>query len=357
MARKRPRRKASLPLPHTGHVGLSPGEGAYVGRVREGEVLPVVIDYDAEGVREVKDPDLKELASCRDRRTVTWLDVDGYHDAARIQEIGEVFALHPLWVEDILNTSARPKVEELGSRLLVVMQVISREDEITGVEKVALVLGPGWVLSFQEKPGDVWNGVRQRIREAQGRIRKRRADYLLHALMDAVVDHYLVLLRDLEPDLLALEEGVGDADLPHAVAQVRAELGLVRSAVWPLRDAVALLVRSEDALIEPETVPFFRDLSDHLNQVTDAVEQARERATSAMELQLALQNQRLNETMRVLTLVSTVFMPLSFIAGVYGMNFHHMPELDLVWAYPAVLVAMGAVALTMVLYFRRRGLM
>lgn len=352
--RRRPKRPA---VPSAAHAGLAPGAGSYTGRA-DHVVQPRVLDYDAEAARELVSPDLAALAACRDRRSVTWLDLDGVHDLDTVKQIAEVFQLHPLWLEDILNVSSRPKVELLGGKLLVVMQVLTVADEALASENVALVLGPGWVLSFQEKPGDVWHGVRARIRSTGDRIRARGADYLLHALMDAVVDHYLLAVRALEPELLALEDVVGpeDPDLPVRVAGIRAELAHIRGAVGPLREAVGRL-RTEDQLIAPESLPFFRDLSDHLAQVADAVDDARERATSAMELHLALQNQRLNDAMRVLTLVSTIFMPLSFLAGIYGMNFQHMPELAQPWGYPAVLGVMGVVALVMVGWFRRRGLM
>lgn len=359
MARK-PHRRARHRLPSTAHVGTAPGEGSYAGEARADVVVPHLIDYDSASLQEVDGPDLAALVRCRDAHTVSWVDVDGAHDEGSVRTICETFGLHPLWIEDVLNPTIRPKVEHLADKVLVIMHVLSHVEGLTETERVVVVLGRGWVLSFQDRPGDVWNGVRTRIRNHLGRIRARGADYLLHALMDAVVDNYLLVVRALEPAIDALEDAVavaGAPDAPHRVAEVRAELSVVRSAAWPLREAVGVLVRNEGGLVEHDTVPFFRDIADHLEAVLDAVDQSRDRTTASIELHLALQNQRLNEAMRVLTLVSTVFMPLSFVAGVYGMNFRHMPELQLVWGYPAVLAGMAVLAVGMVIYFRRRGLM
>ncbi len=358
MARKQ-RRKIRRRAPSVAHVGKVPGEGAYVGRSSDEVVVPRLMDYDAEILRETANPDLAAIVACAQSGSVSWLDIDGSHDEQLVRAIGDAFGLHPLWIEDILNTSARPKVELLDQHLLVIMDVLTYEAGQNASERVALVLGQGWVLSFQDRPGDVWDGVRDRIRNGKGRIRKRQADYLLYALMDAVIDNYLLVVRAMEPEIDALEEMVGTADskdAPHRVASVRLELSVVRSSTGPVREALDALLRNDGGLVQIDTLPFFRDLADHLDTVLDAVDQARERSTAAIELHLALQNQALNESMRVLALVSTVFIPLSFIAGVYGMNFHHMPELAQPLGYPAVLVLMLVVAVAMLAMFKRRGL-
>jgi magnesium transporter len=214
------------------------------------------------------------------------------------------------------------------------------------------------VLSFQQRPGDVWEPVRQRIRQGLGRVRQRGADFLLHALMDAVVDAYFGVLVALDARVIEVEADALDprrADLLERVAAVKADVDLLRAAVWPQRDAVSTLIRGEGQLIEGRTLPFFRDLADHVANLVEQVDGQRDRLRSAIDLHLAMTSRQLNDVMKVLTLVSTVFMPLTFIVGVYGMNFEDMPELHWKFGYPLVMGVMVAVVVGMVAFFRRRG--
>lgn len=341
-------------------TGLPPGVPVYGGEEGETALSPrvTVIDYDEGDVVERDGPDVDWLRACAGTERVTWVDVDGMHDADLAAQVGDAFGLHPLWIEDVLNPHARPKIELLDDRLLVIVRVLSSVDGDLEEEQVALVLGPTWVLSIQERPGDAWDTVRERIRHARGRIRRMGADYLLHALLDAVVDRYFSVLQDLDPRLDVLEDeafSTADATLPRRAAVLRADVSQLRAAAWPLREGVASLLRMETPLIRSGTGPFYHDLGDHLAEIAEGIDTARERLVGVVELHLSMTSHQLNETMRVLTVVSTVFIPLSFLVGLYGMNFDHMPELHYRYGYPAVLALMVAMSGAMLVWFRRRG--
>lgn len=359
---KRSKRRKKRQIKAQSHVGMAPGVPVYVGERRDASVVVRAFTFDETTIEDIRDPDLATLTRCAAVDKVSWVDLDGVHDVDRVTQIGEIFNLHPLWLEDILNPSTRPKVEWLGDKMFVIVRLIRPAPEEEGYvsEQVAMVLGPTWVLSFQEQPGDAWEAVRDRIHAGTGRIRRRGSDYLLHALVDALVDQYFLIMQGLEPRLDELEDRVltasgAMADLPHIVSEMRSDLSMMRGAVWPLREAVMTLLRGEGSLIAENTVPFFRDLSDHLGQLSEVIGSSRERLQDALELHVALASHQMNEVMRVLTVVSTVFIPLSFLAGLYGMNFVYMPELQTPWGYPLLLAFMAAMAGLMLRYFRRKG--
>lgn len=339
--------------------GMMPGAPVYVGPDREGVIGVRLLDFGPDGFEEVDSPTTERLAACLGAATVSWIDLDGVHGAEQVQAVGTRFSLHPLWIEDILNPAGRPKVEKVGELVFVRLRMLrlTAESEVD-VETVSLILGPTWVLSFQERPGDVWNPVRERIRTGTGRIRRMGADYLLHALIDAVVDAYFAVLAHLEQKVDDVEDEAlerPDVALPTAIAELKTELATVRSAVWPVREALTLLLREREVLISSEAVPFFRDVLDHLAQISDQVDSMRDRLLSAVELSLAVSGHKLNEVMRVLTIVSTVFLPMTFLAGVWGMNFDVMPELHERWGYPLAIFTMVGSGGAMVGYFRHKG--
>lgn len=338
-------------------VGLPPGTPVYTGDVVDAPVEVTVIDYDPERVSQSRLQRVSEALAHDHTRSIAWLNMEGVHKTEEIAALGNAFGIHPLWIEDIMNPECRPKCEQIGDRLLVVLRVLRVGEEDLDMEHVAAVLGPGWVLTFQERPGDVWDGVRHRILSGGGRIRRMGADYLLHALLDSVVDHYFLALEWVEGQVDQLEERalLGEvSDLPAEVLTLRSTLVTVRQVVWPMREAALSLLRSEE-MIHPDAAPFFRDLYDHLLQVMETLDATRDRLSSVVELHLAQASQRLNEVMRVLTVVSTIFIPLTFIAGVYGMNFRWMPELEYQYAYPIVMGSMLIMAIIMFGGFRRRG--
>jgi len=289
---------------------------------------------------------------------VLWLDIDGVHDESIIAAVGRAAGIHPLTLEDIMHTGERPKMEESESALFVSLRMLRlRDDQEIEDEQVSLVLGRSWVLSFQERTGDVFDPVRERIRHGRGRVRGAGADYLLYSLIDATVDQYFVVLEAIGERVEEIYERVtGDSGRQtlDAIRRLKRELLYLRRAVWPLRDVLSELLRGESPLLSAETLPYVRDVYDHTVQILDATETYREMMGSLVDVYLSGVNQRTNEVMKVLTMIATLFIPLTFIVGIYGMNFSWMPELRWRYGYFLVLAAMAAVAAGMLTYFRRK---
>jgi magnesium transporter len=302
---------------------------------------------------------------------VTWINVDGLADPTVFARLGERLGLHPLALEDVLNVPQRPKVERFDKHAFVVMPTMrlepSRETPAPPAaaaaivdEQVSLFFGVDWVVTIQERSdGDCFGSVRAALRQARGRAREAGADYLAYLLIDAVVDAYFPVIDALSERMHLLEEEALGAAASGStllrLTRLRHDLINVRRAVWPMREVVSILQREESALVAPETRVFLRDVYDHAVQALEIVESLRETAVSVMEVFLSVQNQRLNEVMKVLTVIATIFIPLTFIASIYGMNFKHMPELESWWGYPAVLGVMFLTAGGMIAYFKWRG--
>jgi magnesium transporter len=340
-------------------AGLPPGTLIYVGDRRVDQVKIEIIDYDADHVTEVEPKTVEECLSFKESPTVTWLNVIGLHDTAVIEKLGERFGLHPLLLEDILSTEQRPKYEDFGTHIFIVLRMLRYKDEAHSIEseQVSLILGPNFVISFQEIKEDPFDPIRERIRSGKGRIRGAGADYLAYALMDAVVDNYFVILEKVGDAIEVLgEAAVSDptSKTLHTIQVLKRELGHLRRSIWPIREVVSGLERGGSALIADSTGIYLRDVYDHTVQVMETVESFRDMVSGMFDTYLSSVSNRMNEVMKVLTIIATIFIPITFVAGVYGMNFRHMPELTLRWAYPAVLLLMLVVALSMVAYFRRR---
>lgn len=338
-------------------AGLPPGT---LLATHQGPSAPLhmrVIAYDVAGVREQT---LNDAARCRELLTpggVTWIDVDGVPDAAVLEEFGRRFHLHPLVLEDILNTDQRPKIEDYGDYLFLVLRMLTHNGGEIVSEQVSLVLGPGYVISFQEalKPGDVFDPVRQRIRSG-GMLRGRGADFLAYALMDVIVDNYFGILERLGEEVEMLEESLvtsPNPDILGAIHRLKREMIFLRRSVWPLREVANAIAWEGTALIDASTRLYFRDVHDHAIQVMDTIETLREMLTGMLDVYLSSVSYRMNEIMKVLTIIATIFIPLTFLVGVYGMNFEFMPELGWRWAYPLLWLAMLGIAAVMLLYFRR----
>ena len=358
MARSaRRKRRAS----RTVKQGLPPGAPVYVGEDRDDPIHVEVLHYDPHRFTEARGSTPADLAALTAGRAITWVNVDGLHDARLVEQTARAFQVHPLWIEDLLNATTRPKVERLGGQLLVIartLEVAAGPDAAVESELNGFVLGPNWLLALQERPGDCWGPVRLRLREGGSPLRSGRAEALLHALLDAIVDRYFVVLERLEAQVEEMEDAAlaarGSA-MPARYLSVKADLAVVRAAVQPLRDGVATILRLDAATIPPEAQPLWRDLSDHLSQAQETSDALRERLVSALNIHLAVANQALNEVMRLLAVVSTLFIPLTFIVGVYGMNFEYMPELHWAGGYPLVMATMFVLFVSMLAYFRRRG--
>lgn len=287
---------------------------------------------------------------------VTWIDVVGLHDAELVERLGETFGLHSLALEDVLNTGQRPKVDEYEDHLFCVLRNFHGGETLVS-EQISLFLKPGLVLTFQEMPGDCFEPVRERLRRGRGRIRSLGADYLAYALIDALVDQFFPLLESQGERIEALEDELIADPAPETLERIyrlRRELLLLRRAAWPEREVIAALRREETALIGREVKPYLRDAYDHSVQVLEILETYRELAGSMLDVYLSSLSHRMNEVMKVLTVIATIFIPLTFVAGVYGMNFDRMPELHWRWGYPASLVLMAAIGAGLVVFFRRR---
>ena len=291
---------------------------------------------------------------------VTWLDIDGVHQAELLEAVGVHVGLHPLVVEDIHNTYQRPKVEDYENYLYIVLKMISWNEEMKEVqaEQVSLILGKNYVISLKEDPGDIFDPVRLRLREGKGRIRKLGVDYLAYSLLDQVVDNYFLVLENLGEQIEDLEDELisnPDASTLQTIHHLKRELIFLRKSVWPLREAISSLERGESPLFQPETLVYLRDVYDHTIQVIDTIETFRDMVSGMLDIYLSSVSNRMNEVMKVLTIIATIFIPLTFIAGVYGMNFVNMPELQWPWGYFVVWGIMVAIAVGMIIYFRRKG--
>lgn len=355
MVRKRKKRIKRAHPP-----GTQPGTLVAHAEANEAPVRMFLFSYDA-GRCEERVLRQEEIASLSvPENGVLWLDIWGLSDPGIVKAVGDRFGFHPLALEDVLNIPQRPKVDRYGNHLLIVLREVRFPEE---AEQVSLFLADRVVVTFQERPGDPFEPVRDRLRKGLGRIRSEGADYLLYLLCDAIVDAYFPVLEKLGDEVELLEETVIEVPTPETLRKIRGmkrQLLEVRRAAWPARDAVNELLREDSSLIRTGTRVFLRDCYDHTIQVMDMVETFREMAASLIDEYLSGVSNRMNETMKVLTMIATIFIPLSFIAGLYGMNFDHqispynMPELYTRYGYPAVLFLMLAVAGGMVYMFRRK---
>jgi len=340
-------------------AGLAPGTLVHIGEKKVGKVRIRVIDYDAEQFQEKEVKTIDECFSFKDTPTVTWINIDGLHEVEIIEKIGNHFSIHPLIQEDILHTGQRPKMEDMESYIFVVAKMLFYDDETGEIEseQVSLILGLNFVISFQEREGDIFDPVRERIRKGKGRIRRMKADYLAYALADTLVDNYFVILEKLGEKIEGMEDELVTNPTPETLQTIhilKREMIFLRKSVWPLREVISSLERGESSLIDASTGIYFRDVYDHTIQVIDTVETLRDMVTGMLDVYLSSVSNRMNEVMKVLTIIATIFIPLTFVAGIYGMNFEFMPELKWHWGYFAALFVMVIIVVSMVFYFRRK---
>jgi magnesium transporter len=331
----------------------------HIGQKRVENVRITLIDYDKSHFEEKEIKTIEECVPFKETATVTWINIDGLHKVEIIEKLGTQFDLHPLLQEDIVNTEQRPKIEDFGTYVFVVLRMLDYGDaaKTISAEQISLVIGPNFVISFQERQGDVFDQIRDRLRNDKGRIRKLGPDYLAYSLMDAVIDRYFIILEKIGEEIEEIEEKmVPDPTLEtlrdiHALKQ---EMIFLRKSVWPLREVINILVRGESALVKPATIVYLRDLYDHTIQVIETIETFRDMLAGMLDIYLSSVSNKMNEVMKMLTIIATIFIPLTFVAGIYGMNFRYMPELDWRLGYPTVLTCMLLIVATMVLYFRRK---
>jgi len=343
--------------------GLPPGTLVHVGTKKVEKTVITVVDYDLSNFEEKKLETVEECFSYKDKQSVTWINLEGVSQLDVIEKIGKHFNLHPLVLEDIANTGQRPKIEDFDDYLFVVLKMLYRDEKVLEIqsEQISLIVGPQFVITFQEKVGDVFNPIRERIRKAKGRIRKMGADYLAYAIIDAIVDNYFIILEKKGEEIEELDKNLVSNPHPQTLRNInrlKIDLLFLRKLIWPVREVISALQRGESSLIKETTGIYFRDVYDHTIQVIDTVETFRDLASGMFDTYLSSISNKMSEVMKVLTVIATIFIPLTFIAGVYGMNFDpdasnlNMPELNWKYGYFASLGFMALIGLGMFFYFK-----
>jgi magnesium transporter len=340
-------------------AGLPPGSMVYVGDKNPEEPLITIIDYNETEFHEIETEKAEDTYPFRDTKNVSWINVARISDINTVEKIGSYYGVHPLVLEDTLAQGQRPKFEDLENYLFVIVNMISYDPDAGGIktEQVSIVFCRTFLITFQEIEGDVFDTVRDRLRTGKGRIRKLGPDYLAYAILDAIVDNYFIILEGLGEKLDDIEEDILDHPGRNTLQDIhtlRRDLLYLRKSVWPLREVIDRLQRDESGLVQDSTRLYLRDLYDHTIQVIDTVETFRDMLAGILDTYLSSISNRLNEVMKVLTVISTIFIPLTFLVGAYGMNFEHMPELHTRWGYPVLWGVMIAIALGMLLFFKRR---
>ena len=340
-------------------AGLPPGTLVHIGEKKAKELKITLIDYDETHFQEREIKKIEECFTFKDQPTVTWINVDGLHQVEILEKLGECYGFHPLMLEDILNTDQRPKMEDYGDYLYIVLKMLDQRNNDNGIvtEQISLNLGSNFVISFQEMEGDVFDPIRERIRNGKGRLRKLGADYLAYTLLDSIVDNYFIIMEKLGERIEFLEEELvtrPTAETLRVIHQLKREMIFLRKAVWPLREVVSGLERGESSLMKESTRIYLRDVYDHTIQVIDAIETFRDMVSGMLDIYLSSISNRMNAVMKVLTIIATIFMPLTFIAGIYGMNFKYMPELEWQWGYPAIWLVVLFIGISMLIYFKKK---
>ena len=343
----------------TKKVGLPPGTLVHIGEKKTEKIRIRLMDYDEHNLEEREIERIEDCFAFKESPSITWINIDGLHDTSIIERIGERFDIHPLVLEDILHTDQRPKVEDFENYLFIILKMLFTNEgsSMINTEQFSLILRSNLVITFQEREGDVFDPIRERLRKGKGRIRRMGSDYLAYALMDAIVDNYFIVLEMLGEQIESLEAELmkdPDQNTMRTIHNLKRELIMLRRSVWPLREVINRLERDETYLIQEKTTVFLRDVYDHTIHIIDSIETFRDMVSGMLDLYLSIISNRMNEVMKLLTLIATIFIPLTFIAGIYGMNFKHMPELDWNWGYPAVLVLMLVIGIIMVLWFKRK---
>ncbi|GGH44187.1 magnesium transporter [Mangrovimonas yunxiaonensis] len=341
------------------HVGQVPGAIVYTGDKVSEKLFIESFDYNPQQVVEVELNNVEEAFKFKSSNTITWINLNGLNHIADIEKIGQHYDLHPLVLEDIVNTSQRPKIDEYDDYIFISLKMLYyNANEDISIEQVSLVMGSNYVLTFQEAEGDVFDTVRERIRNGKGRIRGLGSDYLLYALIDAIVDHYYIVSETLGNKIEDIEdvlfEGTTTDKMSQQVLNLKKELLKVRRAIFPLREIINRIEKSNTKFVHEKTLQFYSDIYDHIIQLSDTIDIYREMIWSLMDLYMTNISNRMNEVMKVLTIIATIFIPLTFIAGIYGMNFDHMPELHYKNAYYIVWGLMIVIFIGMLYYFRKK---
>jgi magnesium transporter len=341
-------------------VGLPPGTLVHVGDARTDDIKISVIEYRDDFFHEEVISSLDSCIALKGSGSVKWINIEGIHQTDTLEKLGQCYGFHPLVLEDIMATDQRPKLEDFGDYLFIVLKMISYNGRNGGleIEQVSLILGKNYLISFQEgKEGDVFNPLRERIRTGKGRVRSMGADYLAYTLMDSIVDNYYLAIDRLGDEIEAVEERLVNYPAPETLRKIhklRKDMIYLRKSVWPLREVVSGLDRLESPLFAKSTAIYLKDVYDHTIRVIETIETYRDMLAVILDVYLSSINNRLNAVMKVLTVIATIFMPLTFIAGVYGMNFKYIPGLEWEWSFPVFILSMVMISGGMLLLFRRK---
>jgi len=344
---------------HTKKVGLPPGTFVHVGDKKMEKVLITVMDFDEKAYEFKEVEKVEDVFPYKENTNISWINIYGLHEPEVLEKIGNHFGINQLVLEDIANTTHRPKMEVFDDFIFIVLKMIWYDEENSQlqVEQISLIHGKKFVLCFQERKGDIFQSIRERIKTNQTRLRKSGADYLLYRIMDVIVDNYFLVLEKLGDQIEILDEEVinnPDKDTMQKIYLLKRQLIFLRKAIWPLREVVNSIAREENSLFKKTTFPFLRDLYDHTIQVIDTLETYRDLVTGLLDMYMTSVSNKMNEVMKVLTIMATIFIPLTFLAGIYGMNFEFMPELKWHYAYPVLLSVMVIVFLGMLFFFKRK---
>ena len=356
---KRIKRTAKFLKKASKKAGLSPGTLIHVGEQKIDKARITLMNYDQDRLEEKALKRIEESFACKDTLRESWINIDGLHEVVVIEKIGNHFGIHPLTMEDIVNTGQRPKIEDSEDYIYLVFKMLKFDENTSHLssEQVSLILGPQYVISFQETEGDVFNFVRERIRKGRGRIRKSGPDYLAYALIDAAVDHYFLILEKIGEKIEHLEERLHVQPTPEilqAIHDLNREMIYFRKQAWPMREVLNTWQKTDSPLMQEANKVFIRDVYDHTIQVIDTIESLRDIVSGMMDLYLSTVSNKMNEVMKVLTMMATIFIPLTFVAGIYGMNFKYMPELEWKWSYLVLWMVLIGIFLGMIFYFKRK---
>lgn len=340
--------------------GLPPGSLIHIGKVHASECRISVTQYDAMSLHQQRLDSLAEMQPLKNLQLRTWINIDGLSDIEVIENIGREFNIHPLVLEDIVSTHQRPKLEEYQDYLYLVIKAINIDDSKSFTlqyEQISILLLENYVITFKEKADDIFRPVQHRLQNRKGRLRNGGHDYLTYALLDTIVDEYFVVEDRLDDIIDPLEESLLNSPHPdtlQAIQQLRSELITMKRAIAPLRDLLNQIQHADTALLEEKTLRYFGDIQDHVLRVTDSLESYRERIAAMQDLYLSSLSNKMNETMKILTIFASIFIPLTFIAGIYGMNFEYMPELKWRWAYPSLWILFIVIIIVLLIYFKRK---
>jgi magnesium transporter len=340
-------------------AGFPPGSLVHVGEVLETEVRITIVDFNKDIIEEHTVESIEQILQYRNKDTVTWVNIEGLGNVDLIGAIGEHFNVHPLVLEDILNTHQRPKLEEYDDYLYFVLKGISLGEDGFSVdyEQISILILNDFVFTIKEKQDEIFNPVKRRLRSSKGHFRSQGADYLAYVILDTIVDSYFTLQDSLDEIVDSVEEELLTTHTTETLAtiqRVKRELIFIRRSISPLREMLNAILRSESPLIQEKTLIYFRDISDHVLRISETVESSREMVSGLLDIYITSISNKMNEIMKVLTVFASIFIPLTFIAGIYGMNFEYMPELKWKWAYPTLWVAFVTIPVILLIYFKKK---